>query len=382
MLLGSDGFASTCGNRLLAADLPLEMSASAGHLAATAQAKVARGYGSKDKPQRWLVNDESPSVDAAKHCENRSECSTASSNSSRRGLGDSTGLHRQISSPAGLPIEGQNQQRPQSAKELQKSDVQWLLRRLSPEDRVHFTRPWFSLDCKRRYRELEKDPSKLLGVEKLQGIVKMFPCLALDYSAEGRCIRRIDGQVPTLLAIFDSDDDGFLSEDDFQELMRFCHSWRSSFYLKADVGKSVRPVSPAVIAAAKGILKGPARSASIGALKKNDGPSPPMLRQRRGSGFGPRMLDLEPMLPPKQEAESPDKLHRKEDKEPEKVSDLRKKPPKEYLMARRGSAPAALNFTCDASRGSFYASLAGYVNTIGSRSRESSPGGLSADSDS
>merc|ERR1719359_2074860 len=104
---------------------------------------------------------------------------------------------------------------------------------------MHFSRSWFLVDCRRRYRELEKDNSKLLGVEKLKGIVKMFPTLTLDFVAEGRCICAVDGNLANLLAMFDSDSDGFLSEDDFVGLMRFCHAWRANFYIKAETSSKL-----------------------------------------------------------------------------------------------------------------------------------------------
>lgn len=321
-----------------------------------------------DKPSRKLVADEqngfaSPLAGWQDSAQFDSDRSTASSCGSHRGLV------------------------PPRPELLQKEDIPWILTMLSPEDKSHFGRSLFLVDCRRRYRELEKDESKLLGYEKLQqGIVKMFPCLSLDFIAEGRCVEAVEKNLPNFLSIFDADSDGFLSEKDFVDLITFCHAWRASFYMKAgDLrlsasgmkgGRSptsplspLSPASPALQAAARGILQG---STSQGALQPKADvackSAKPVLR-RRGSGFGERLFVSEPALetPPK-ELPTPapvttEEADRKESKE------TRARQP------RRLSAPAVLdvNFMCDASRGATYASLSGWVNRFGSQSRESSP---------
>jgi len=246
------------------------------------------------------------------------------------------------------------------------------------------------VDCRRRYRELEKDSSKLLGLEKLKGIVKMFPTLTLDFEAEGRCIQAVDGDLRSLLAIFDSDSDGFLSEEDFGELVMFCHAWRANFYIKTDLPSKPVPVvpeSPTLKAAARSILqpRQPTRAASEVALKVKAPADSALPRvNRRASGFGPRMLDLEPLpvqprpaaasvpLPPA-EVITPVKPSPKPSPATSRKTSKEKKSSKELCMGRRGSAPSVLNFKTDATRGAFYSCLSGYVTSGCSPSRESSP---------
>jgi hypothetical protein len=301
---------------------------------------------------------------------------------------------------------------------LRKSDVPWVLSMLSLEDQMHFSRSWFVVDCKRRYRQLEKDESKLLGCEKLLGIVKMFPILSLDFDVEGRCIEAVDKDLPNFLAVFDTDGDGLLSESDFEELLRFCHGWRSSFYIKqsrpsstqehfqkdslnSTIGRPLSPKSPALHVAAKGILQqvntGAKRSAShttlVSKSKEADTaaktaaqPGPKMIA-RRGSGFGPRVLMLPELeSPPQQRAqEAQDACEADNELSPQNLMKEKKdeasKESREFSRGRRRSAPELdFNFRADVSRGGFYSSLSGFVNMFGSQSRESSTG-FSAESE-
>jgi hypothetical protein len=292
--------------------------------------------------------------------------------------------------------------------ELQKSDIPGLLSMLSAKDREDFSRPWFAVDCRRRYRELVQDPSKPLGVGHLRGIVKMFPCLTLDYTTEERCIAALDEDLARLHALFDSDSDGFLSEDDFANLVKFCQAWRTHFYIK-------KPRSPPTSAnqagyaptsllkvAARGILQTSSAShrlASQGAPKSKAQSSPSSPAMRRTSGFGPRMLGLELSMrsASKVTAESPSQKRRNSTsdlpspetllattdtekvKQATRTSDDYVAPSGESRiesrLGRRGSAPALLNFRTDATRGAFYSCLSGYTTMSygGARSRSSSP---------
>lgn len=298
-------------------------------------------------------------------------------------------------SAASPASSGRGQGGPDTPVKLLKSDIPRVLSMLSQEDRVHFSRSWFSIDCRRRYRELTQDDSNLLRVEKLQGIVKMFPTLSLDFSAEGgRCIQAVDSDLASLLSMFDSDGDGALSAEDFVELARFCHAWRASFYIKTEDSTrtgsgTTSPTSPTLQLAGKGLLQGkkkkPSRSSSQGALKaapketKAVNHPPPVVRGRRASGFGERMLGLGPAVPEKEEPAKVDIPHAAlaaalavAEAPAAKVSEPIEERKDEFSFSRgaevavsrgrRMSAPALVNFLAAGECGGFYASMSGIVN--------------------
>lgn len=285
-------------------------------------------------------------------------------------------------------------------KPLERSQVDWLLSMQSDEDRAVHARPWFAEDCKRRFRGLDAESSEKLGATQLQGLLKMFPTLSLDLMAEGQTIHAVDeNSVANLLEVFDSNSDGFLSEEDFTELMKFCHAWRSHFYIKAV--DSVKPASTTVepsnnltlLGAGVGKKKATKNSA---AAKRASEPQPKM-RGRRASGFGPRLLGM-PMgeieteskaKPQASETVAADALNSSKDlpAELEEPAISMKRTKSEMKLAfrdshsqRRNSAPSVLNV--DASRGSFYSSFASVCHLrYASASRESSPSLDSAFSD-
>lgn len=287
--------------------------------------------------------------------------------------------------PSNVGVRGsegsQSQLRPSSSGRLtpkpllQKSQVEWFMSIQKEEDRAIYDRPWFAEDCRRRFRSLDSEGIEKIGVPQLQGLLKMFPTLSLDLTAEGQIIHAVDeGSVANLLEVFDSDSDGFLSDLDFVELLKFCHAWRSHFYIKA--ASNVQP-APMVDGSLLGSGLGNGKKKKADAAQH---PSPPINRGRRGSGFGPRLLGgwgLEPEKPKVEAAK--DDIDLLVEKVPEieepAISMKRTDGTAKLAFARRKSCPSA--FSVDSSRGSFYSTFASvchlrYMAT--SASRESSPG--------
>merc|ERR1719453_1539580 len=72
----------------------------------------------------------------------------------------------------------------------------------------------------------------LLGFEHLKdALLDMFPTLKLDLKADGHHIPALDKSIPSLIATFDSDSDGYLDFDDFVRFIKFQHAWRAQFFL-------------------------------------------------------------------------------------------------------------------------------------------------------
>lgn len=137
-----------------------------------------------------------------------------------------------------------------NATPLPKSEVDWLLGTLSKEDWAKFDSKFFLNDCHRRFRELDEDKTGVLSIENLQSsLVDMFPTLQLDLATEGHLIPAMHKSIPSLIATFDSDADGYLNFEDFVKFVKFQQAWRAQFFLsrlasgrfgKKDVQKGIR----------------------------------------------------------------------------------------------------------------------------------------------
>jgi hypothetical protein len=242
----------------------------------------------------------------------------------------------------------------------------------------------------------------------------MFPTLSLDLEVEGRVVHAVE--IASLLEAFDSDSDGFLSEEDFFELMKFCSAWRSQFYLKGpelgqhdqrrrgsgcdDGSRSGRMTvngnalrdqtqlrrsksSSALTTSKSGGVSALGTSKSGGADRSKVGPQNP--RHRRGSGFGPRLVGMDPSAMPTplpalakgMDAASSEKVPSRPSSAFSDVSEkalpvLKRTKSDSHIkklggVARRKSAPTPI---LDASLGSFYSTFAGVRRTA---SRDSSP---------
>jgi len=105
------------------------------------------------------------------------------------------------------------------------------------EDFTRFHRGYFLNDCKRRFHELDVDSSGLLGLEHLQdALVDMFPTLKLELRTDGHHIPALDKSIPSLIAAFDGDSDGYLDFDDFVQFIKFQQAWRAQFFLSERPG--------------------------------------------------------------------------------------------------------------------------------------------------
>jgi hypothetical protein len=152
--------------------------------------------------------------------------------------------------------------------------------KLTNEEFAMFRRRFFLADCRRRFHELGGDSIGLLGFEHLRGaLVEMFPTFKLDLKAEGHHIAALDKCIPSLIATFDADSDGYLDFDDFVRLIKFQHAWRSQFFLSNALESRLKSQASMVVDAV-GIKPASNKQAR---LKKNA--SLPQLKRTQKGGL-------------------------------------------------------------------------------------------------
>lgn len=139
--------------------------------------------------------------------------------------------------PKVVPVEKRNRATTKtsltSVQSLPKSEVDWLMGTLQPEDLSTFDSRFFKNDCRRRFQELDKDRTGLLSFDNLKdALVEMYPTLQVDLAIEGHRIPAMHKSIPNLIATFDSDCDGKLSFDDFVAFVKFQRAWRDQFFFK------------------------------------------------------------------------------------------------------------------------------------------------------
>jgi hypothetical protein len=281
----------------------------------------------------------------------------------------------------------------------------------SDEDQHLCARPWFTDDCQRRFKSLVDGDSGKLGAEQLEGLFKMFPTLSLDLAAEGQVVHAADSS--HILSVFDSDCDGFISEQDFVELLRFCNAWRHHFYIS-----EAKPTKPPATAQSLNLgisgsgfrkartstalpnKRAASASGSSGKIiSAKEAPPPGANRNRRGSGFGMRLFNAPEETPETGASRTQTMLAAATDaiavaasERPrsagEGAANIRDDDDASTFMkgsraaslsrlgtgSRRKSAPCLINL--DASLGSFYSTFAG-VRRSSCVSRDSSDGGFS-----
>jgi len=134
------------------------------------------------------------------------------------------------------------------AKALPRSDVEWLMGTLTAEELARFHRKYFVNDCKRRFYELGADCTGLLDLVHVQdALVEMFPTLKLELKADGHHIPALNKSIPSLVATFDSDFDGYLDFDDFVGFIKFQQAWRAQFFLSGSRGSKLESENNAIV---------------------------------------------------------------------------------------------------------------------------------------
>lgn len=223
---------------------------------------------------------------------------------------------------------------------LPASDVDWLMATLSADEMTRFHRRFFVNDCRRRFNELDSDSTGLLGVEQLRhSLVEMYPTLKLELKADGHHIPSVDKSIPSLIATFDSNSDGYLDFDDFQRFAKFQHAWRGQCFLsKALEGSGRHSADVHPVGDSSGTQQGTriVKNASLPQLGMNRKPA-----SRKGKS------SKKYLKPP------PDVF--------EKQSDCSSRPSSSASCSTRCSTSRSSQCDLDSSRGAFYSSLVGFV---------------------
>lgn len=215
------------------------------------------------------------------------------------------------------------------AKPIPKQDVDWLMGTLTSNDLANFHRRFFFSDCQRRFQELGADATGLLGFEHLKdALPEMFPTLKLDLKADGHHIPALDKSIPSLIATFDSDSDGYLDFDDFVRLIKFQRAWRAQFFSTSAPGARQEQ-------AEKGTKTAPANLAKLGRGFSKSAPLPQL-----GMSLGSK----------------------KTRKDAWKIAeiDANERPSSSASISTRCSSSQSTRSSLDSTRGAFYSTLMGF----------------------
>eukprot|EP00931_Biecheleriopsis_adriatica_P060054 TRINITY_DN3603_c0_g2_i1.p1 TRINITY_DN3603_c0_g2~~TRINITY_DN3603_c0_g2_i1.p1 ORF type:complete len:1022 (-),score=191.05 TRINITY_DN3603_c0_g2_i1:95-3160(-) len=111
---------------------------------------------------------------------------------------------------------------------LQRADVDWLMSMLSADDQAAFEQADWIEDCQRKFRVLDTKRVGSLTAEEFKSaaFLDMFSTLQLELL---NCDHRISApaaSIENLVAIFDTDSDGRLSQENFTNFAKFYHAWR------------------------------------------------------------------------------------------------------------------------------------------------------------
>lgn len=137
-------------------------------------------------------------------------------------------------------LQLQHGQEQHGASGLKRSDVDWLLSTLSSEDAAACEQPDFLEDCHRKFRLLDLKRTGFLSVDDLKSpaFTDMFPTIQLELVDGDHRIAPLTDSVPNLIAAFDTDSDGFISQDEFPLFVKFCQAWRLRQYLSSSGGSA------------------------------------------------------------------------------------------------------------------------------------------------
>jgi len=244
-------------------------------------------------------------------------------------------------------------------------DIDWLMGTFGAEELARFHRRYFMTDCERRFRILDTDCTGLLGLEKVQhGLVDMYPTLKLELRADGHHIPALGESLPSLIATFDADLDGYLDFDDFVSFVKFQQAWQAQFFFKephVSQPKLEHGARESKAAAPRALHK----SASLPGLPRPHKPATPNGKKPRarksstvgtlGDALGDTLGDAVPLAGkwPKSRSAGKGSTYGAFDESSRPCSTV--------------STRCSSRGTLDSSRGSFYSSFAGISSTPGSR---------------
>jgi hypothetical protein len=157
---------------------------------------------------------------------------------------------------------------------------------LSEVEVARFKHAYFVNDCKRRFAELDRDSTGLLGLDKLQdALVEMFPTLKLELRLDGHHIPALDKAIPSLIATFDGDSDGYLDFDDFVKFIKFQQAWRAQFFISRTLkAESLPPLRESTSLARLGTFPGlPSPAGRPSSTASRAGSSSKKKRGKKGS---------------------------------------------------------------------------------------------------